>query len=51
MQLVGSRVTEAKVSDNSALSLRFETGAILRLHPNQAHESYRIKQGGQEFIV
>jgi hypothetical protein len=51
MQLVGSRVIEAKVSEKADLSLRFESGAVLRIYPDAAYESYRIKQDGREFIV
>ena len=51
MQLVGSRVTEANVSETATLSLQFESRGVLRIHPHATYESYRIKQGGREFIV
>jgi hypothetical protein len=51
MQLIGSQVLEAKVSENAALSLRFSDGAVLRVQPDPSYESYRITQAGREFIV
>jgi len=51
IQLIGSRVTEASVSGKATLVLRFNSGAVLRIHPDAAYESYRIKQDDQEFII
>jgi hypothetical protein len=51
MQLIGSRVTEAKVGDNASLSLTFNNGATLRIHAERTYESYTIKHGAREFII
>ena len=51
MQLIGSRVTEAKVAKDASLSLIFNDGASLHIHTDETYESYTIKHRGREFFI